>query len=125
MTGSYPDRQNYSEKQRLLCIQGARRVLPINLGQSSQDSKISQMPNNQRHTSQVDFKLLPDQSGAIKSRFRESLKDAKTIRGMHPRRYESISNQHGALSWAYDYEGHDAHSAHLIKSSRGESFQSP
>src|SRR3954462_15067690 len=54
MTKSYPDRQNYSEKQRLLCIQGARHVLPINMGQSSQDSKISQMPNNQRHTSQVD-----------------------------------------------------------------------
>src|SRR3954468_14829761 len=43
--------------------------------------RISQMPNSQRHTSQVGFKLFPDQSGAIKSRFRESLKDAKKQSG--------------------------------------------
>src|SRR3954468_19806209 len=34
------------------------------------------MTNSQRHISQVGFILFPDQSGAIKSRFRESLMDA-------------------------------------------------
>src|SRR3954469_5706930 len=36
-----------------------------------------------------------------------------------------VPNQRGTLSWAYDYWGHIAHSVHFIKSSRGESFQSP
>src|SRR3954470_8513803 len=106
MTESYPDRQDYSEKQCLYVYKGHERFSPFNMGQSSQDPKnlsnakqseayipsgfqtisrsiwgnqikiprISQMPNSQRHTSQVGFKLFPDQSGAIRSRFREPLK---------------------------------------------------
>src|SRR3954470_16412134 len=46
MTESYPDRHDYSEKQRLLRIQGAWHV-------------------------------LPNQSGAIQSRFQESFKMPK------------------------------------------------
>src|SRR3954468_10221146 len=53
MTESYPDRQDYSEKQCLLRIQGA-------------------------------WHASPKQSGAIKSRFEESLKMPK-VKGIHPK----------------------------------------
>src|SRR4051812_14471564 len=53
MTESYPDKQDYSEKQCLLCIQGA-------------------------------WHASPNQSGAIKSRFEESLK-SQTIKGIRPK----------------------------------------
>src|SRR3954471_18678649 len=43
--------------------------------------RISQMPYSQRHTSQVGFKIFPDQSGEIKSRFRESLKGSQRKSG--------------------------------------------
>src|SRR4051812_41977370 len=53
MTKSYPDRQDHSEKQRLLRIQGA-------------------------------WHALSNQSEAIKSRFKESLKRQK-VKGVHPK----------------------------------------
>src|SRR4051812_20488136 len=43
MTKSYPDRQNHFRTMSLI-------VYPVDLGQSSQDSKnLSKIPNNQRH----------------------------------------------------------------------------
>src|SRR4051812_15232368 len=43
MTKSYPDRQNHFKTMSLI-------VYPVDLGQSSQDSKnLSKIPNNQRH----------------------------------------------------------------------------
>src|SRR4051812_33283916 len=51
--------------------------------------RISQMPNNQRHTSQVGFKLFTSQSGAIRPRVRESLR--------------SINNQGHAPKWVRSY----------------------
>src|SRR4051812_28158188 len=53
MTESYPDRQDYSEKQCLLRIQGA-------------------------------WHALPNQSGTIMSRFKESLK-FQIVKGIHPK----------------------------------------
>src|SRR3954470_18165719 len=71
-TESYPDRQDYSEKQCLLRTRGMERFTQSICGNQVKIPRISQMPNNQRHTSQAAFKLFPDQSGAIKSRFQES-----------------------------------------------------
>src|SRR4051812_12299372 len=104
MTESYPNRQCYSKKKCLLCIQGA-------------------------------WHASPNQSGAIKSRFEESLK-CQTVKGIHlkgvsnyfpinlgqsSQDFENLSrmlkqsgaciqedlkllpNQHGTLYWAYDY----------------------
>src|SRR3954471_1852322 len=96
MTQSYPDQQRLlQEAMSPTYTRGMTRFAQSIWGNQVKIPRISQMPGNQRHTSQVDFKLFPDQSGAIKSRFRESLMDARTIRGMHP----SISKATPQSTW--------------------------
>src|SRR4051812_18331766 len=62
MTESYPDRQDYSKKHCLLCVQGAWHVCPINMGQPSQDfENLSRMPKQSGACIRVDMELLLNQ----------------------------------------------------------------
>src|SRR3954465_11676843 len=81
MTESYPDRQDYSKKKCLICIQGA-------------------------------WHASPNQSGAIKSRFEESLK-CQTVKGIHlkwvsnyfPTNLGQSSQDSENLSWMLEQLG--------------------
>src|SRR3954470_14541542 len=69
ITNSYPDRHDHSRSNVSCVYKGHDVFCPNNLGQSSRDSK------------KLSNTYINDQSGAIKSRFRESLKDAKNNQG--------------------------------------------
>src|SRR3954468_10508326 len=54
MTESYPDRQNYSKKQCLLCVQGGMARFAQSIwGNQVKIRRISQRKKGQRHTSQM------------------------------------------------------------------------
>src|SRR4051812_42735855 len=98
---------------------------PINLGQSSQDSK--NLSKSKKSKAYVPNRFQTSSRSIWGNQVkipRISQRCQKQSGAYIQVDLKLFFNQHGALSWGNDYEGHDAHSAHLIKSSRGESFQS-
>src|SRR3954470_21434108 len=82
MTQSYPDQHRLlQEAMSPTYTRGMTRFAQSIWGNQVKIRRISQMPKSQRHASQAEVKLFPGQSGEIKSRFRESLKDAKNNQG--------------------------------------------
>src|SRR4051812_10836364 len=104
MTESYPDRQDYFERQCLLHIQGARHVSLNHSGaiQSRFKESLKCQKVKGIHLKWVS-NYFPINLGQSSQDSENLSRMPKVIRGMHPRKSESISNQRGASSLAYDY----------------------
>src|SRR4051812_19812866 len=93
MTQSYPDQQRLLQRSNVSYVyEGHDTFCPINLGQSSQDSKNL---SNAKQLKGIHPKWVSNYClinlGQSSQEFRESLKDARTIKGVHPRRSEATS----------------------------------
>src|SRR4051812_35699015 len=93
MTESYPDRQYYSKNPRGM-TRFAQSIWgnPVKIQRISQKKKIKG-----RHLKWVS-NYFPINLGQSSQDSENLSRMPKVIRGMHPSKSESISNQHGALS---------------------------